>query len=482
MEKAFLRLRDESLAGTEHVHTDWTLAREYPLSPTLLAMSQEWNSPRRGEYVVAAKGAPEAIADLCHLPNSEQADIVATSARWQRTDFVCWASLAGQTAVPTCRKGITILSSNFSAWSDSPTRSTLRAGCCRGVPTGGIRVVMITGDHPVTASAIARQIGLERPDEVVTGADLDSMSEEQLHERIRGTCVFARVVPEQKLHIVNALKANGEVVAMTGDGVNDAPALRAAHIGIAMGGRGTDVAREASDLVLLDDDFSSIVQAVRLGRRVFDNIKKAMAYIIAIHVPIAGLSLVPVLLDWPLMLFPMHVVFLELIIDPACSVVFEAEGDESDVMSRPPRNSAAPLFGSSTVLLSVMQGLGVLSIVLAVFAIALYRGQGEQDARALTFTTLIIANLGLILANRSWSRTILENLRTPNPAMWCIFGGATVFLLTVLYVPFFRDLFHFATLHPNDLLLCLATGGLSLLWAEVLKFVRRRLKRIEMGA
>jgi Cation transporting ATPase, C-terminus len=236
----------------------------------------------------------------------------------------------------------------------------------------------------------------------------------------------------------------------------------AGDIGIAMGGRGTDVAREASGLVLLDDDFSSIVQAVRLGRRVFDNLKKAMAYIIAIHVPIAGLSLVPVLLDWPLVLLPMHLVFLELIIDPACSVAFEAEGDERDVMTRPPRDPAAPLFGSRTVEVSVLQGLSVL-IVLAVFAVALYRGQGELDARALTFTTLIVANLGLILANRSWSRTLLENLRTPNAAMWWVFGGATAFLFTVLYVPFLRDLFHFSTLHPNDLSLCLATGVVSLL-------------------
>ena len=346
----------------------------------------------------------------------------------------------------------------------------------------GIRVVMITGDHPATASAIAKQIGLDRPDEVVTGAELDSMGEEDLRERIRGASVFARVVPEQKLHIVNALKADGEVVAMTGDGVNDAPALRAAHIGIAMGERGTDVAREASDLVLLDDDFSSIVQAVRLGRRVFDNLKKAMAYIIAIHVPIAGLSLVPVLLDWPLVLLPMHVVFLELIIDPACSVVFEAEGDERDVMTRPPRDPAAPLFGSRTVVVSVLQGLSVLLIVLAVFAVALYRGQGDLDARALTFTTLIVANLGLILANRSWSRTLLENLRTPNAAMWWVFGGATAFLFTVLYVPFLRDLFHFSTLHPNDLLLCLATGVVSLLWFEALKLMRRRPERTELRA
>jgi Ca2+-transporting ATPase len=248
-----------------------------------------------------------------------------------------------------------------------------------------------------------------------------------------------------------------------------------------MGGRGTDVAREAADLVLLDDDFSSIVQAVRLGRRVFDNIKKAMAYIIAVHVPIAGLTLVPVLLDWPLVLLPMHVVFLELIIDPACSVVFEAEGDERDVMSRPPRDSAAPLFGAGTVLVSVLQGLGVLAVVLTVFAVALHRGQGELDARALTFTTLILANLGLILANRSWDRTALGNLRTPNRAMWWVFAGATALLLAVLYVPFLRTLLHFSSLHPDDLVLCLVMGAVSLLGVEAAKFVRRRVKAVAEG-
>jgi len=276
-------------------------------------------------------------------------------------------------------------------------------------------------------------------------------------------------VPEQKLRIVQALKANGEIVAMTGDGVNDAPALKAAHIGVAMGGRGTDVARESAALVLLDDDFSSIVQAVRLGRRIFDNIQKAIAYIFAIHVPIAGMSLIPVLFQWPLVLMPVHILFLELIIDPACSTVFEAEPEETDVMRRRPRNPNEPLFSRSRILHSVLQGVAVLAIVLGVFGISWLRGHSENEARALSCTTLIVANLGLILTNRSRTRTILATLRTPNTALWWVLGGATAFLTLVLSVPFLRTLFRFATLHPLDIAICLGAGVLSIAGFEMLK-------------
>jgi len=354
-----------------------------------------------------------------------------------------------------------------------PVRPTVPAAI-KECYTAGIRVVMITGDYPATAQNIARQIGLMPADRFITGPDLDGMYDVELQRRIQDVNIFARVVPEQKLRIVNALKANGEIVAMTGDGVNDAPALKSAHIGIAMGGRGTDVARESAALVLLDDDFSSIVQAVKLGRRIFDNIKKAIAYIFAIHVPIAGMSLIPVLFKWPLVLMPVHILFLELIIDPACSTIFEAEPEEANVMQRPPRNSKEPLFSRQTLGLSLLQGVSVLVIVLAVFASALFRGQGEAEARTLSYTTLIIANLGLILTNRSWTRTIWDTLRSPNAALWWVLGGATVFLSLVLYVPFLRDLFRFAFLHPIDIAICLVAGVISIVWFEGLKLLNRR--------
>jgi Ca2+-transporting ATPase len=348
----------------------------------------------------------------------------------------------------------------------------------------GIRVVMITGDYPETAVRVAQQIRLSPAEECITGPELDAMDDSTLRERLKRVIVFARVVPEQKLRLVRAFKENGEIAAMTGDGVNDAPALKAADIGIAMGGRGTDVAREASDLVLLDDDFSSIVDAVRMGRRIFDNLKKAIAYILAIHVPIAGLSLIPVLLNLPLVLYPLHIVFLELIIDPACSVVFEAEAEEADVMRRSPRNPKAPFFGRRNVLLSLMQGVMVLAIVLAVFVVALhlYRAEGVtgvENARTLTFTTLIVANLALILTNRSWSRSALEMLRTRNKALWWVLGGTMLFLGLVLYVPFIRDRFHLIALHPIDLLICFVAGLASVLWFEGLKWIGAGVARAE---
>ena len=474
MDRAIRTLGDEALQGTEHLHASWKVVREYPLAKSLLAISEVWVSPDSEHFVIAAKGAPEAIADLCHLPPQEAARLngsaAGMAAEGLRVLGVAKAQFSS-TTLPDEQHDFEFELLGLIALAD-PVRPTV-PGAIRECQDAGIRVIMITGDYPGTAMSIAREIGLDSADGAISGPEVAAMDDRTLRDRVAKSSVFARAVPEHKLQLVNALKANGEIVAMTGDGVNDSPALKAAHIGIAMGERGTDVAREAADLVLLDDDFSSIVSAVRLGRRIFDNLKKAMAYIFAIHVPIAGLSLCAVLFRWPLILEPVHVAFLELIIDPACSVVFEAEQEEPDVMRRPPRAPAERLFNRPMVVMSLLQGAGVLVILLAIFAVALRRGLGEADARALTFAALVFANVALIVANRSWSKTIFAILRTPNPAMWWVAGGSLVFLALVLYVPFLRVLFHFSTLHPGDVALCVGAGAVSLGWFESLKVFGR---------
>ncbi len=493
MEKAFKELGDRSLANTEHLHNDWMLLKAYPLSPELLAMSHVWQSADGKQYEIATKGAPEAISDLCHFTPKQQqilaAQVSEMAAQGLRVLGVAKASLLEAPPpflpphpvltpehLPEQQHDFPFQFLGLVGLSD-PVRPTV-AAAVQECYTAGIRVVMITGDYPETARSIARQVGLTQTGEIITGAELDLMSDTELQQHIQNTNIFARAVPEQKLRIVNALKDKGEVVAMTGDGVNDAPALKAAQIGIAMGQRGTDVARESAALVLLDDDFSSIVQAVKLGRRIFDNLRKAMSYLLAIHIPIAGMSLIPVLFKLPLVLLPIHVAFLHLIIDPACSIVLEAEPAESNVMQRPPRNPKEPLFGKRTVGLAVLQGSGILVIILAIFIIALYRGQGELDARALTFTTLILANLGLILSESSTSRISLKIFKSPNPTLWWTIGGGIFFLEIVLYIPFLRNLFSFSFLHSIDLAICLGGGGICLLWFELLKSFNRPRKII----
>ncbi len=477
MEKALRELGTKHLARTEHLHENWSLVQEYPLSPELLALSHVWRSPDGRAVMIASKGAPEAIVDLCHLDEPRRRKLLeqttAMAGEGLRVLGVARGHPVTLDELPQKQHDFEFTFLGLVGLAD-PIRPAVPAAI-QECYSAGVRVVMITGDYPATAQSIGRQIGLRSVDEIVTGPELDRIDDEQLRQRLATANIVARVVPEQKLRIVNALKAGGEVVAMTGDGVNDAPALKAAHIGIAMGGRGTDVAREAAGLVLLDDDFSSIVAAVRLGRRIFDNIKKAVSYIFAIHVPIAGLSLIPVFFaDWPLILLPVHIVFLELIIDPSCTLIFEAEGAEPNTMTRPPRDPRERLFGWRSVSISLLQGATVLGIVLGVFLIARALGHSENNARALTFAALVVANLALILTNRSWSRTIWGMLREPNAALWWVVGGAVVFLGLILWLPPLRILFHFAPLHGLDLALCLLAGAASILWFEILKLVHKR--------
>lgn len=476
MEKAIHVFGTQHLSDTEHLHHDWILAHEYSLTPELLALSHVWKARDRDEYVVAAKGAPESVADLCHLDEEQRANMVvqvnSLAAQGLRVLGVARASYRGN-KWPSVQHDFDFKFLGLIGLAD-PVRATVKPAL-EECAAAGIRVVMITGDYPATALAIAAQIGLPPGSGgVISGSALSQMDDLTLHERIRHSNIFARMVPEQKLRLVNALKANGEVVAMTGDGVNDAPALKAAHIGIAMGAHGTDVAREAAALVLMDDDFASIVRAVRIGRGIFDNLRKAMAYIFAVHIPIAGLSLIPLLLGWPPVFAPVHIVFLEMIINPACSIAFEAEPAEQGVMHRPPRNPQEPLFGKRILLVSLLQGIFVLLTTLAMLGYALHHGASENEARALTFSTLVIANLSLILTNRSWQQTIWHTLNNRNPALWWVIGGALIFLLLALSQPLLREVFHFAAITPQQIMLSFVVGLGSILWFELYKFIWRQ--------
>ena len=480
MERALHELGSKTLYRTEHLHANWNIMEEYPLSSELLSLSHVYKHPETEAYYVSAKGAPEAIFDLCHLNLQVRDDLavkVNTIAREGLRALGVAKAKFNKNELPKNQHEFEFEFVGLIGLAD-PIRESV-PDAIKECYRAGIRVVMITGDYPVTAQNIARQIGLKNIDQVISGPALAEMSSAELKDKIRAVNIFARVVPEQKLLLVNALKENGEIVAMTGDGVNDAPALKSAHIGVAMGERGTDVARESSDIVLLKDDFASIVAAVRLGRRIFDNLKKAMAYIISVHIPIAGISLIPVLFGWPIILYPVHILFLELIIDPACSVVFEQEKEEANTMQRPPRDPAEPLFGKRLLFLSILQGLFSLAVITAVYEIALYLNQSATEARTLSFFALIISNLCLILTNRSWSRSILASLRVPNQALKWVIMGAILFLGLVIYVPFLQKIFHFASMHCLDIIIAIAAGILSVAWFEIVKILSVK-KHIEL--
>ncbi len=480
MEIAIRELGEFKLQNTEHIHEDWELVQEYPLSEDLMAMSNVWQMPGKNIMMIAAKGSPEAVLDLCHVNESMKDNMLSRVMEMADEGFrvlgVARSSNYGS-ELPEIQHDFDFEFLGLVGLFDPvrPSAAPAIGECGRA----GIRVVMITGDYPGTARNIAERIGITDSPGLITGPEIAGIGEKELSDRIRRACIFARVVPEQKLSIVNALKGLGEVVAMTGDGVNDAPALKAAHVGIAMGLRGTDVAREASDIVLLDDDFSSVVSAVKMGRRIFDNIQKAMTYVISIHVPIAGMALLPVLFNAPLILLPVHIVFLEMIIDPACSVVFEAESEEPGIMDRPPRKLERPLIGRHEIFISVVQGLFVLMLSLSSYLLSSAGNLGESHSRTAAFTTLIFANLGLILSGRSWKLSILKSLGVKNAALWWVVSGSLFFLLVVLYIPALRDIFHFDVLTPSDLLTSLAGGVIGVILFEAFKLFNRRKKLMD---
>lgn len=472
MELAFHELGDAH--GGEGIRArqqdGWRLRHHYPLDPALLAMSHVWeNGGDTDEQVIATKGAPEAIADLCALPAAAHAamkqavDAMAqdglrvlgvAEARWPPAEL------------PASHRDFTFVFRGLVGLAD-PLRASV-PDAVRQCREAGIRVVMITGDYPQTARAIARQAGIAA-DDILTGTDLAAMSDDALRSRLATVGVCARIMPEQKLRLVEAFKADGAIVAMTGDGVNDAPSLKAAHIGIAMGGRGTDVAREASSVVLLDDDFGSIVTGVRTGRRIYDNLRKAMAFIVAVHIPVAGIALLPLITGWPLLLGPVHIAFIEMIIDPVCSLAFEVETDERDVMNRPPRQPETPLFSRSLLAWSVVQGLVVLAITAAWTGYFAQSGASEGTMRAGAFFMLVLGIAGLILVNRRFSASMVSALIRPNRALALVLGVVAAILAATQLVPQVAGLFRFGQVDGPALALMGASAAAMLIvleWAK----------------
>jgi P-type Ca2+ transporter type 2C len=464
MEKALLELGQSSaMAPVRHDG----MVREYAISSALLAMTRVYQESD-GSYIVAAKGAPEAIFEMC--PSIKEKEMLkqrteVMASKGLRVIGIARAHFSGH-SLPESQREFAFQFCGLIGFSD-PIRPEV-PNAVQQCYSAGIRVIMITGDLPITAKSIARKIGLNNPEKVLTGEELQQMSDSELNERIGDVNIFARIRPEQKLRLVSALKLKREIVAMTGDGVNDAPALKAAHIGISMGEKGTDVAREASSLVLLDDNFASIVAAIRGGRRIFDNLQKAFGYVTAIHVPIAGLALIPVFTGLPIILWPVHIAFHELVIDPVSSIVFESETEEENVMKRPPR-AKEDLFNRRRLIHSLAQGLSATGAILAVYLFLLNQGVQETVMRSVCFTTLVGLNLCMVLVDLSISKSIFKTILRPTKSVKVVLGIVCLFVICILTIPFFQRIFQFELFGLKYLALILATCLLGLVWFDLLK-------------
>ncbi len=473
MEKAIHEALQDADPDAYSATKDLELVQEYPLSDNLRAMTNVWEGG--GKTIAAVKGSPEAVIGLCKLEPARSETLMSRVQTFAEQGLRL-LGVAVADDVPAELPGDQS-SFNF-RWLGlitlaDPIREAVPAAV-KECNRAGIRVIMITGDYVGTARAIGKDIGLAGFDDVITGEELNAMDDAELRERVRTVSIFARVVPEQKLSIVKALKANNEIVAMTGDGVNDAPALKSANIGISMGQRGTDVAREASAIVLTDDNFSSIVSGIRLGRRIYDNLRKSFVYVFSLHVPIAGMSLIPAMLvDYPLIWFPVHIAFLELIIDPACSVVFEMEPEEPNIMDREPRDPQQSLFGKNMIGIGFLQGLGVLAALALIYFWGIGRGMAENHLRTLIFTTMVFSNIMLISTNRSWKKNLVKILRTPNKAMTFLLLGVLTLVILVTQIPVVTNLFHLDRLSIIELVICLVIGNISVLWFEIYKLLRK---------
>ncbi len=479
MDKAFIELGDVFLAKDNQTHQVTELVAEYPLSESIMAITQVWKT--ESKYVVAAKGAPESIAILCKLDVPERKVL---------TDAVNRATASGQRVLAVAKSEYEFskplpdnaIGFEFELIGLVGLFDPIRVGVVEAIAecrTAGIRTVIITGDFPGTAMAVAREIGIDVSAGVLTGEDVARMSSAELAVQVRNVNVFARMIPTQKMQLISAFKANNEIVGMTGDGVNDAPALRAADIGIAMGARGTDVAREAAAIVITDDDFASIVRGVRRGRGIFNNLRKALAYIIAVHIPIFGMTLIPVLFsDWPLVLLPIQIAFLELIIDPVCSIVFESEPIDENIMNRKPRDVERDIFGKNEIKIAIFQGIANLLAIFAVYFWSINSNFSDKEIKTLTFVTLVLSNLATIFINRSWTLTTLNVMRKRKNKVlnWAV-AVASLVLVVLSSVEPINQTFGFVRLSISSWLVCLTSAIMGVVWFEFYKVRKRRNSR-----
>ncbi|MBC7658595.1 MAG: cation-translocating P-type ATPase [Chitinophagaceae bacterium] len=467
---------DKALQAEAGLFQNRVLIRSFPLERPILAVAHIWKVPEEESGTIFCKGAAESVLNLCRVPVLEAEEVMASAKAMAQGGYRVLA-VAGGTVSPIAEnadlKDQNLKFEGLIGFSD-PIRAGVPSAV-RQCHEAGIKVLLITGDYSETALAVARSIGLENVKDVLTGNEVNLLSEEELSQRLLTVRVLARMVPEHKLKIVNALRKSGEVVAMTGDGVNDAPALKAADIGIAMGGRGTDVAREASGLVLVNDDFNSIVDSICLGRRIYDNIQKAISYIIAVHIPIVGLTVTPLILGMDPILWPVHLAFLELIIDPVCSIVFEAEPEERNVMARPPRNTKSRLFNRETVSSGIIQGIVVLLAVWVVFIYVNRIDASADHARAVSFATLIIGNMALIFTLRSRSESAWALFAKPHPTLIWVLSSVLTMAGLILFQPTLTRLFHFTSPHFLDFALGFGVIVLSLAGFDLWKLRKRQI-------
>ncbi|GAB4033807.1 cation-translocating P-type ATPase [Spirosoma jeollabukense] len=451
------------------------LVHEYPLSGTPPMMTHVYD-PKAGTVQVAGKGAVERIIRVCRLTKPEAAIILQQANQLAAEGFrvlgVASSEWVGAT-YPTDQDDFTWSFIGLLAF-ENPPKPNAR-WVIDQFKQAGIAVKLITGDSPETALSIARQVGLTDDNQVLTGVQVMLLSDEALRKQVGSIRVFARMLPQAKLRVIEALKANGQIVAMTGDGVNDGPALKAAHIGVAMGQRGTELAKQAASLILSKDDLASMVEAIALGRRIYQNLKKAVAYIISIHIPIILIVTLPLLVNWQYanLLSPIHIILLELIMGPTCSIAFEQEPAEKGLMHQPPRPLSTTFLTANELGMSIIQGLLIALATLMVYYFGMQQGQSIETVRTITFSTLVLSNIGLTLVSRSNRDSLLQTLKKNNPVLWSVLG-ITVFILAVsLFVPAIRSFMQFAPLSRVQLGQCLLASFAGTFWVEVYKWRKR---------